>query len=79
MGKNKMTANDQNVNNVRLVKLSQPEKLGLPFSRRTLNRRIRDDADFPPTFTINGRLYANANDIEEYKITLMRRGAEVKA
>jgi hypothetical protein len=53
-----------------LLPLSKPEKLGLPFKRRVLGRRIVDGS-FPPPTKINGRLYITRRALSEYKARLI--------
>ncbi len=53
-----------------LLPLSKPEKLGLPFKRRVLGRRIVDGS-FPTPTKINGRLYITRRALSEYKARLI--------
>jgi hypothetical protein len=49
---------------------------GKSGGRRTIGRGIKADLDFPQVYRINGRLYVREADWENYKIVLLRRGAE---
>jgi hypothetical protein len=52
-----------------LIPLAHPKKIGLPFSRRVLGRRIFEGR-FVPVVKINGRLFVTRQNLENYKLHL---------
>lgn len=60
-----------------LLPLSQPEKLGLPFKRRVLGRRLVDGS-FPTPIRINGRLFITRRELKNYKASLILGGQNVR-
>lgn len=60
-----------------LLPLAHPEKLGLPFKRRELGRRIADGR-FPAdaVLQLGGRLFTTRGALEKYKEDLIARGAQ---
>ncbi len=61
-----------------LLPLSRPEKLGLPFKRRVLGRRIVDGT-FPQPVRINGRLFIPRGKLREYLQRLQAEGVRAPA
>jgi hypothetical protein len=53
-----------------LLPLAHPRLLGLPFSRRTLGKRIADGSFTPPIVKLGGRLHVCRGPLEEYKAKL---------
>jgi hypothetical protein len=54
-----------------LIPLAHPKKIGLPFSRRVLGRRIFEGR-FVPVVKINGRLFITRQNLENYKLHLAK-------
>lgn len=51
--------------NLHLVALKDPHKAGLPYSKRTLNRKIAA-GEFGPVVKVGGRLYATQATIDAH-------------
>ena len=49
-----------------LIPLADPKKIGLPFSRRVLGRRIVEGS-FPEIVRINNRLFITRQALETYQ------------
>ena len=51
---------------------------GKDGGRRTISRRMRSDPDFPSVTRINGRVFVDASEWENYEQLVFRRGLEVR-
>ncbi len=57
-----------------LIPLSNNAALNLPWGPRTIDRRIKEDPDFPPIIRLGSRRYVQAEALEQYRRILVERG-----
>jgi hypothetical protein len=57
-----------------LIPLSNHAALNLPWGPRTIDRRIKEDPDFPPIIRLGCRRFVEADALEQYRRILVERG-----
>jgi predicted DNA-binding transcriptional regulator AlpA len=57
-----------------LIPLSNHAALNLPWGPRTIDRRIKEDPDFPQIIRLGCRRYVEAEALEHYRRVLVERG-----
>jgi len=57
-----------------LIPLSNNAALNLPWGPRTIDRRIKEDPDFPQIIRLGCRRYVEAEALEHYRRVLVERG-----